>query len=669
MISGTLNPLSFPRKITVIFSAFAFASLLCLARAADTPAADAAIGPAAAQPAVFHAESFTPVYGWPYENAIPLDALRALPLNIELRNGVYYPATTITSGAAAPTENRKLKTENSAASSGVTLGQSFPAGQFSESALLEIFQTIARYYNQRGIYGVFVVVNRDDIDPQTHEDYRPPERKDLRLTIWISRLGNMRTLAKGTRFTPAESVDNPAHRLIAQHSPLQPDPTFVRPGALLRKDLLDDYLLALNRQPARRVDAAISAGSDPGVVDLDYLVSERRPWFAYAQVSDSGSGDSDNLRYHAGFSHYQLSNHDDILQIDAATGRLSDGFSASASYDRPIIYPATLRGNVGVSYAEFTAEDLALGLDKFTGYSASANIGLAWSPVRVLGCFLDILPGLVWQRYHTYDSNLGASTGASFAAARLAARLQRNTDTYNASLTAGYETNFNAIPAADLAGLGRADATRGYNLLTLDAGGSFFVEPLLYGEKFYTGDSWRKSARAHEIALTARGQLSLDNNRLIPQKMMTLGGLYSVRGYPGSVISGDNVWMASLEYRLHIPRLFRPYTLPRDRGNRADAPAYFGIPFNWRAPAPHALPDWDFIARFFADAGRAAVIDPLSYEASRTIASIGVGLEAQVKGVLNIRVDWGFAQKPVQANGYDVKKNSSQVNFSASLLW
>ena len=664
----TLKKLSTPCKITITAAAAA-ALALCLPHAASLAASAA---PPAAPPAdtsaTFRADSFTPTYGYSLENIIPLDSLRSLPLNIELRDGIYQAAPPKIQNPK-PKKNPKSEIQNPPST--FTLGQSFPNGQFSESALLEIFQTIARHYNQLGIFGVFVVVHREDIDPQTHEDYRPPERKDLRLTIWVSRVGDMRTLAKGSRIPQNQSVDNPAHRLISQYSPLQPDPNTTRPGSHLRKDLIDNYLLDLNRHPARRVDAALSAGSSPGEITLDYLVTERRPWFAYAQLTDSGAGRTDNLRAHAGFTHYQLTNHDDILQLDAAAGvKFSEGFSASAAYDRPVIFPSTLRARAALGYSEYAAEDLAIGLDKFTGYSASATAEASWSPLRFLGCSLDILPALVWQKYHNYDSSSTVSTGASFIAACLAARLQRDTDTLRSALRVGIETNLSSISERDLPGLGRSDAKGRYNILTLDTSHSLFIEPLLYGEKFYDGSNWRKSARAHEVAFSARAQLSLDNNRLIPQKTMTVGGMYSVRGYPGAIVGGDNVWMATLEYRLHIPRLFRPYTaLPRDRGDPAARPSYFGIPFNWRAPALHALPDWDFILRVFGDAGRASIIDPLSFESSHTLASVGLGLEAQIKGVLNIRVDWGLAQKPVSANGHNVAKNDSQFHFSASILW
>jgi hypothetical protein len=67
---------------------------------------------------------------------------------------------------------------------------------------------------------------------------------------------------------------------------------------------------------------------------------------------------------------------------------------------------------------------------------------------------------------------------------------------------------------------------------------SFYLEPLLFREAAHDPDAphW-KTALAHEIAFSFRGQHAFDN-RLIPQEEETLGGLYTVRGYPESIAAG-----------------------------------------------------------------------------------------------------------------------------------
>jgi hemolysin activation/secretion protein len=552
------------------------------------------------------------------------------------------------------------------------LGGEFPGGRFAESALVSIFQAVAAHYNRLGVFGVFVVVDREDIDPQTHEDYRPAGRKALRLVVWVSRVSEVRSVAKGARVPPRESVDHRVHRHIRSPSPLRAGADGA-PGSRLFKKRLDNYLLDLNRHPARRVDAAISAGATPGEVTLDYLVAERRPWFAYAQVSNSGTETTDDFRQHLGFAYYQLANRDDTLLLDLSTASFKGGFSSSASYDCPLLYPNTLRAKLFGAYSEFVAEDPRIHLDEFTGHSVAAGLELAWSPFRLWGFSVDFAPGLTWQTFYVNNTALDDITAdTGFVAAQFAVRLERNTQHMRTALRLTYETNFggdtNLHPLKQSA-LGRLETEPGYRILQFDLGHSMYLEPLFFGEKFYTGENWRKSASAHEIAATLRGQQVLNNGRVIPQKLMTVGGMYSIRGYPDSVAAGDNVVMGSLEYRLHVPRLFRPLSeIARDRGD-ARPPTYFGIPVNWRAPGIHSLPNWDFVVRLFADAGRVKVIRRMSWEHDRSLHSLGAGMETQLFGHLNVRCDWGFAQKTINTAHREIRPWSSRLHFSASLVW
>ena len=73
-----------------------------------------------------------------------------------------------------------------------------------------------------------------------------------------------------------------------------------------------------------------------------------------------------------------------------------------------------------------------------------------------------------------------------------------------------------------------------------------------------------------------------------------VGGLYSVRGYPQSTAVGDDVYLGSAEYRLHIPRLF-----PIQR--EALHIPWIGD-FLWAPQQPYGRADWDLILRAFVDA-------------------------------------------------------------------
>jgi hemolysin activation/secretion protein len=631
---------------------------------------------------VFAVERFDFIYGGASVDAARPDALddpaplKEITVPLTLSAGVYHaPSASLSpSSAAAGTAGVPGTPGADVTGAQIRLGDAFPGGRFAESALVAIFQAIATHYNKQGVFGVFVVVDRDDIDPQTREDYRPAGRTELRLVIWISRVSEVRSVAKGARVPPAQSVGHRVHHNIRSHSPLLAGENNT-PGSPLYKTRLDNYLLDLNRHPARRVDAAISAGPTPGEVTLDYLVAERRPWFAYAQFSNSGSESTDDFREHLGFAYYQLTNRDDTLLLDFSTASFKGGFSTAASYDYPILYPSTLRAKIYGSYSEFVAEDPRINLDKFSGHSISAGLELAWSPFHFWGFSVDFAPGFIWQTHYVNNTSIALTADTGFTAGQFAVRLDRNTEHMRTALRLIYETNFagdtNLTPFGQAA-LGREDTKPGYQVFQYDLSHSMFMEPLLFGEKFYTGENWRKSARAHEISLTVRGQQIVNNERVIPQKMMTIGGMYSLRGYPDSVAAGDNVIMGALEYRLHVPRLFRPLSeLARDRGDDRLPPFRLlnYLEMHWRAPGLHSLPDWDFVIRLFADTGRVKTIRRMSWERDLALSSIGIGFETQFFGHLNIRGDWGFVMNPISTADRDITRGSSQFHFSASLIW
>jgi hypothetical protein len=98
----------------------------------------------------------------------------------------------------------------------------------------------------------------------------------------------------------------PTGKAIAEGSPIQAVGKEPASGVLL-KDELDDYLLRLNRFPSRRVDAAVAAiipEDKPSGIDglaLSYLVTQQKPWLIFAQVSNTGTKQTNVWRERFGF--------------------------------------------------------------------------------------------------------------------------------------------------------------------------------------------------------------------------------------------------------------------------------------------------------------------------------------------------------------------------------
>ena len=599
-------------------------------------------------------DRFVLAYGKTHPRLPALETLADCEVRLARRDGVFE---------AAPPGQGELH----------RIGEPFPEGRFSESALIAIFQRLVAACNERGIFGVFVVPSRDEIDPQTREDFRPAGDRRLTLVIWASQIGELRSIAKGSRIPTERGIDNRKHRAIVRHSPLKAA-NGAQPGSLLEKRKLDAYLQRLNRLPGRRVEAAVSSTSDPGSVVLDYLVNEKRAWFAYGQVSNTGTDATSPWRERLGFTYNQLTDFDDVLALDYITSSITGGNAGFLSYDRPLIFPDVLRVKALGSYGEFTARDVGISLEEFTGTSWTAGLEATWSPWRIWDTAIDFTVGGAWQNVMVTNRTIDLKGDASLFTPYASIKLERFTETMQTALSVGWETNLADVAGTTpdaIFGLGRLDSDTSYNLLKFEFSHSMYIEPFLFRRDFREGRNWRRSTRAHELFFSVRGQQVLDGKRLIPQKQLAIGGMFSVRGYPESISGGDNVAYGTAEYRFHIPRAFRPYAASgASPGGRApNPPSYFGRPFYWRPAQVYALPDWDLLFRMFADAGYTGIVRPRPEETDRTLVAVGAGLELQAYGTLSLRVDWGVALERVKTGNEDVHPGSSRIHVMASFMW
>ena len=118
-----------------------------------------------------------------------------------------------------------------------------------------------------------------------------------------------------------------------------------------------------------------------------------------------------------------------------------------------------------------------------------------------------------------------------------------------------------------------------------------------------------------------------------------IGGFASVRGYPEAFTSGDDSFIANLEYRFHMPRVLKP--ADTDRLNSLNPPPT--PKFTVRPQTILNRPDLDIILRGFFDYGYVKNNDIFTAtEVDRSLMSVGVGVEAQVSRYLNLRADLGF---------------------------
>ena len=240
-------------------------------------------------------------------------------------------------------------------------------------------------------------------------------------------------------------------------------------------------------------------------------------------------------------------------------------------------------------------------------------------------------------------------------------RLERSSDVSSFFGSVSLETNVRTLAGTDdgqIERLGREQVEGDFVLLNWNFFGSMYLETLL--EDVDLKGPRKYGTLAHELALSCRGQVTFDD-RVIPQFKTTAGGLYSVRGYPEALTSGDNVVIGGIEYRYHLPR-----TLPI-QPDPTQTPL-FGEPFRVSPQRPFGHTDWDLIFKAFVDYAYVHNSDiDLSggVEDNETLLSAGVGLDFLLKRNLSLRADWGVALRDAE----EVTEGSSQFHFVAMILY
>lgn len=571
-------------------------------------------------------------------------------------------------------------------------GAESPVLELEASALARVLVAVVGALNERGLVGVDVRPAARDIDPASEVDRRPAERTQLALVVHTGRIAKVRTIAVGDRIRDDWKIDNVLHAKIREGSPL----AAAGEGDEGTSDLLDrrrleDYLYRLNRYGGRMVEAALSPGEEPGDVVLDYRVHESKPWYVYAQGTNTGTTRTAPWQTRAGVAHTQLSNHDDTLSVEWLNAGGKDVNALSARYDAPFFgarrrpewmnrrkgdpewiawFPREKlpwwgvdRMRWGLDFAwnrSLSGRNSTLaGLDEDPIESQQFDFGgrLAYEVVQVRDFFVDLVGGFALSDLRI-ENGVSANVGeALLAVPRAGVHAERINQLSTFTADVGVQGQVNEIDEGDLASLGRAATDERYATIDFNLGWSAFLEPLLRPSAWRDPSNELAATLAHEISLGLRGQYGFDY-RLIPQASQTLGGLYSVRGYDQSIAVGDTVAVGSFEYRFHLPRALpvsrRPLRLPGIGDFRATPQQIYG------------RPDWDLVLRTFLDAGRAIRNDASAsgtgaQEFDQTLIGAGIGAELVFRSNLRARIDYAF---PLKSTDRRIK-NQAEVGDSA----
>lgn len=525
-----------------------------------------------------------------------------------------------------------------------------PGRRLTAGAINELCRALVAEFNRRGFIGVVVIPDPAQIDPRSLEDLRDTgSDASLRLLVLPGWVGRVEVL-KMHDGMPRES---PRHSWIIGRSPLQGPPANGGPGDALNRDQLEQYLRRLRRHPGRRVEATFSPDGEAGEVALEYLVTESKPWTLFAQVANTGTRQTGEWRQRFGLVHNQLTGRDDILAIDYVTAGFADTHAVLASYAAPLASSDRVRWRLFGHWQQYEASDVGITSATFEGDSWAAGGEILANFFQHQDVFVDLIGGVRFERVHV-DNSLAATDGrTAFLFPYLGVDFERLRPASSTQASLRLEWTLADAAGTDsteLDELGRTGIDRDWIVVRYDASHSFFLEPIMAGEEATT--------LAHEIAVGLRGQYAFDF-RLTPQAQQVIGGAYTVRGYPEALTAADSTIVASLEYRVHVPRLLSIEPDP-------SATPLLGRPFRLAPDRPQGYADWDLVLKGFVDAGKAFNSERLSFERNDGLVGAGLGIELVVLRNLSVRADWGVALQEVPGR---VSAGSSRVHLVATILY
>lgn len=570
------------------------------------------------------------------------------------------------------------------------------------SGLARVMRGVVFGLTSQGLHGVDVRPSADDIDLDTERDLRAEDKTSLTIIVSVGRIHKVRTIAGGARIQSDWKINNEAHTGILDRSPLQPSGA-VDDGTtdLLNRRDLEDYLYRLNRHPGRRVEAALSPAEEPGEIVLDYRVLESKPWYVYAQGSNTGTTRTTEWQSRAGVTHNQFTGRDDTFSIEYLNAGGDGVNNIRVRYQAPFFgtdrpdWMNRRKGDPGL-LDWIPREKLPwLGVDRMRwevdfswGRSAAnrdptigsfINDAVTSTQFQYGGRFIkevwqhrdffvDVWAGLRIRdlRVKNKIATGGAPDSVIFLIPSLGIHADRINQISTLNLNLSLRGSNSDVSDEKLDGLGRDNTDAQYAILDFDLGYSAFLEPFLSPERWRDPSTELSSTLAHEVALGFRGQYAFDY-RLVPQLSYSIGGLHTVRGYDQSTAVGDSVWIGSVEYRFHLPRALpiarEPLRIPLLGDFRAAPQQVYG------------RPDWDLTLRAYVDFGHTTRNDRTSVgggvlEFNQTLIGAGIGAELQIKSNIRARIDWATALKATDnrlSNPTDV--GDSQVHVLFSILY
>lgn len=405
-------------------------------------------------------------------------------------------------------------------------------------------------------------------------------------------------------------------------------------GGVMNQKKMDDFINLLNLNPDRYISATVSKGDEPQSIAVNYDVFEINPWHYFIQADNAGTDDRQwNPRI--GLINTNLTGRDDQLtvfaQVPAERG-LEDNYSVYGSYDFPLWTPK-LRLSVFGARSEYEV-DGGGGID-FLGNGSVYGGELRYNAFQKKDWFFDLTTSLSREK-----SKVTTSLFPQFFGSKVYMDLwgvgidvHRRSDMANTSFvleriqSIGGSSQKRFWDMATSTGA-RTNAERHFKIITLSANHSQFLD----ADKIQRLVGSFKYIRPDE--------------RLVPAKMTTFGGMYSVRGYKESRIVADGGILGSIQYEYDLIRKNQAGLAGSER------------PENTKKKLKKVAP------LVFFDYGRANTKNHVAGEkGTEELCSVGVGVLLEHGEHLNAGIYYGHPLR--SAGDTDVGDGRLNVGFMA----
>lgn len=363
----------------------------------------------------------------------------------------------------------------------------------------------------------------------------------------------------------------------------------IKEGQVIQRRKLDYFVRLLNLNPDRQISAVISRSAEPNALDLSYDVYEGNPWHWYLQLNNAGTRDRE-WAPRAGVINTNLTGRDDRFSLvyQAPWDKdIDDEFAVIGNYDFPVFTPR-LRLNLYAAYSRFDIPAEGVG---FLGNGSLYGSVLSYNVFQRDGWFVDVT-GSVSRENSKVTPSLGSASDIDINLWGMGLNIHRSDDLSDTSIMLNRGQSIGGS-SQDEFEQARMYTDRNFAIYSFHAARGQYLDK----DKVYR--------------LSGFCQWTESTERLVPAKMSTFGGLYSVRGYKEDEIVADGgvTLSGQCEFDLvkHGGFLGNRKTKPKETQDKG---------FWLKKLAPLV----------FVDAGRAKIKDPVPGERGMTeLCSMGVG--------------------------------------------